>query len=72
VPIFDILRPTLYRDRSSVLPKHPICLNDLVVPINFMKNLYNEQMLFCDEALPSRILGFSSLTALKQLGTVLK
>ncbi|CAF1291122.1 unnamed protein product [Rotaria sordida] len=42
--------------------------NDIIIPFNFMKNLYNEEMLFCDQTQPSRILAFASLTALKQLG----
>jgi hypothetical protein len=68
VPIFDIIRPTLYRDRATVLPKLPVSLNDLVLPNDLTKSLYNEQMLFCDQREPSRILGFASLTALKELG----
>ena len=68
MPIFDILRPTLYRDRATVLPKLPITANDLVLPIKFTKNLYNETMLFCNRKIPSRILAFASQSALKQLG----
>ncbi|CAF4229260.1 unnamed protein product, partial [Rotaria sp. Silwood2] len=68
VPIFDMLRSTLYRDRSIVLPKYPTCIRDLVVPADFMNNLYNEPMLFCDETEPTRILGFCSLSAMKELG----
>ncbi|CAF1513200.1 unnamed protein product [Rotaria sordida] len=67
VPMFDILRSTLYRDRATVLPKLPLVLNDLILPENFTKNLYNEKMLFCDQKQPSRILAFASLTALKHL-----
>ncbi|CAF3448019.1 unnamed protein product [Rotaria sp. Silwood2] len=67
VPIFDVLRSTLYRDRATVLPKLPIDLNDLLLPDKFTKNLYNETMLFCDQKQPSCVLAFASLTALKQL-----
>jgi len=51
-----------------VLPKLPVSLNDLVLPTDLTKSLYNEQMLFCDQREPSRILAFASLTALKELG----
>ncbi|CAF3167201.1 unnamed protein product, partial [Rotaria sp. Silwood2] len=67
VPMFDMLRSTLYRDRSTVLPKLPRSLDDLILPAIFRKNLYNENMLLCDKKQPSRILGFASLTAIKHL-----
>ncbi|CAF1380158.1 unnamed protein product [Adineta ricciae] len=70
VPIFDTIRSTLYRDRSTVLPKHPRCIRDLIVPDYFMKNLYDEMMLFCDQRIPTRILAFCSLSALKELDLV--
>lgn len=66
--MFNKLRSTLYRDRSIVLPILPKSLNDLVIPAAFTKNLYNENMLFCDNQEISRILGFASLTALIELG----
>jgi hypothetical protein len=61
----------LYRDRATVLPKIPITANDLVLPDNFTRNLYDEKMLFCDQMRPSRILGFASQTALKELGILI-
>ncbi|CAF1001687.1 unnamed protein product [Adineta ricciae] len=67
VPIFDTIRSTLYRDRSTVLPKHPTCSRDLIVPDYLTKNLYDEMMLFCDQRTPTRILAFCSLSALKEL-----
>ncbi|CAF2073333.1 unnamed protein product [Rotaria magnacalcarata] len=67
VPMFDMLRSTLYRDRATVLPKLPHSLHRLILPNVFIKNLYNENMLFCDKKRPSRILGFASITAIKQL-----
>ncbi|CAF4099861.1 unnamed protein product [Adineta steineri] len=67
VPVFDILRSTLYRDRAVVFPKLPTAINELILPENFTKNLYNEKMLFCDKIKQSRLLAFSSLSALKQL-----
>ena len=65
-----MIRTTLYRDRAIVLPKIPKNITDFVVPSNLTKNLYNESMLFCDQKKSSRILGFASLTALQQLGTL--
>ncbi|CAF3863308.1 unnamed protein product, partial [Rotaria sp. Silwood1] len=62
-----MLKSTLYRDRATVLPKLPRSLDDLILPDIFTKNLYNENMLFCDKKKPLRILGFASLTAIKQL-----
>ncbi|CAF4775070.1 unnamed protein product, partial [Rotaria sp. Silwood2] len=35
VPMFDMLRSTLYRDRSTVLPKLPRSLDDLILPAIF-------------------------------------
>ncbi|CAF4013728.1 unnamed protein product, partial [Rotaria magnacalcarata] len=67
VPIFDIIRSALYRDRATVLPKLPVTLNDFIIPEIFTKNLYNEKMLFCDQNQTLRILGFASLSALKEL-----
>ncbi|CAF1279589.1 unnamed protein product [Adineta steineri] len=67
IPIFDILRSTLYRDRAVVFPKLPTAISELILPENFTKNLYNEKMLFCDKIKQSRLLAFSSLSALKQL-----
>ncbi|CAF3905833.1 unnamed protein product, partial [Rotaria sp. Silwood1] len=71
VPMFNMLKSTLYRDRATVLPKLPRSLDDLILPDIFTKNLYNENMLFCDKKKPLRILGFASLTAIKQLGMFL-
>lgn len=68
MPIFDMIRPTLYRDRATVLPKLPSTLNALIIPDSLTKNLYNEGMLFCNQRIPSCLLGFASITALKQLG----
>ena len=63
-----MVRATLYRERSIVLPKYPTCLSDLVVPADFINNLYKERMLFCDQTEPTRILGFCSLSGTKELG----
>ncbi|CAM4815341.1 unnamed protein product, partial [Rotaria magnacalcarata] len=67
IPMFNALRLTLYRDRSTVLPKLPKSLHNLLIPAVFTKNLYNENMLFFDNKQITRILGFASLTGLKEL-----
>ncbi|CAF2141488.1 unnamed protein product, partial [Rotaria magnacalcarata] len=61
IPMFNALRLTLYRDRSTVLPKLPKSLHNLLIPAVFTKNLYNENMLFFDNKQITRILGFASL-----------
>ncbi|CAF3276334.1 unnamed protein product [Rotaria sp. Silwood2] len=68
VPIFNYIRSTAYRRRSSVLPPIPKTLEDIVIPdgLKFFEN--GEPFVILDSPAPYRLITLCSPKALVSLG----
>ncbi|CAF3355050.1 unnamed protein product [Rotaria sp. Silwood1] len=67
VPIFNYIRSTAYRRRSSVLPPIPKTLEDIIIPddLKFLEN--GDPFLIFDNPAPNRIITLCSPQALIEL-----